>query len=424
MPPPSSTAPARRPRFRLLALLVPALWLAAAGLAADWPQFLGPHRNGTYTGSALTNSWPKEGPTQLWSRKAGQGFSGPVVSSGKLILFHRPGDKETVECLDAATGRTIWTKDYRSTFRDEIRSEDDGPRSTPAIEGNQVYTFGAEGMLHCWNLATGDTPWSVDARSAFGAQNGFFGMACSPLIEGNAVLLNIGGRGGAGIVAFEKATGKVLWKASDDEASYSSPVAANIQGRRHAFFLTRRHLTALDPASGKVQFEFPWSPQIQASVSAATPLVIDDLIFISASYGAGAALVRFRNSGPETLWSGGDILSNHYATSIHHRGFLYGFDGRQEQGCNLRCVELKTGKVRWSQDGFGAGSILLAGDQLLILTEKGQLIRAPASPEGFKPNAQAQILPFTVRACPALVGGLLYARGKDKLICVDLRGER
>jgi len=156
-------------------------------------------------------------------------------------------------------------------------------------------------------------------------------------------------------------------------------------------------------------------------VSAATPLIIDDRIFISASYGAGAALLQFKESGPEKLWSGDDILSNHYATSMHHKGFLYGFDGRQEQGCNLRCVELKTGKIRWSQDGFGAGSILLAHDQLLILTEKGELIRAPATPVEFRPNARAQILPFTVRAYPALANGLLYARSKDKLVCLDLR---
>ena len=131
--------------------------------------------------------------------------------------------------------------------------------------------------------------------------------------------------------------------------------------------------------------------------------------------------ISVRHKMPMThFWSGDDILSNHYATSVHHNGFLYGFDGRQEQGCNLRCVELKTGKIRWSQDGFGAGSIVLAADQLLILTEKGQLIRALATPAEFKPTAQAQVLPYTVRACPALANGLLYARSKDKLICLDL----
>ncbi len=408
------------------------MWLPLASGAAesaqiataDWPQFLGPARNATYYGPALAKTWSKEGPQKLWEKKIGQGFSGPVVAEGRLILFHRLGAKESVECLDAANGQSKWQAEYPANFRDEIRSEDDGPRSTPAISGNQVFTFGAEGMLNCWNFTTGEKNWSVDAKSKFTAANGFFGMACSPLVEGEAVLLNIGGREGAGIAAFAKASGKVLWKATDDEASYSSPIAATIQGKRYAFFLTRQHLSALDPVSGKVTFEFPWTPQIHASVSAATPVVVEDLIFISASYGAGAALLRFAESGPEKIWSGDDILSNHYATSVYYNGFLYGFDGRQEQGCNLRCVELKRGKVRWSQDGFGAGAILLARDQLLILTEKGQLVRALATPAEFKPNAQAQILPFLARAYPALAQGLFYARSKDKLVCLDLRPSR
>ena len=171
----------------------------------------------------------------------------------------------------------------------------------------------------------------------------------------------------------------------------------------------------------KIYFEFPWQPAIHASVSAATPLVIGDLVFISASYGAGAAVLKFKESGPEKLWSGDDILSNHYATTVHHDGFLYGFDGRQEQGCNLRCVELKTGKIRWSLDRFGAGTVAVAGNDLLVLTEKGELIGAPASPSEFKPVARAQILPYGVRAYPAIADGLLYARSGEKFVCLDLR---
>ena len=408
--------------FLLVALFASGFSAPSADLpGADWPQFLGPDRNGTYRGPALTNAWPKEGPPKLWEKKIGQGFSGPVLAGDKLILFHRLRDEETVECLESVTGQPIWKQSYPSAFRDEIRAEDDGPRATPAIAAGRVYTFGAEGMLNCWNLASGENAWAIDTRKKFGAGTGFFGMACSPLVEGDLVLLNIGGRDGAGIVAFDKATGAVRWQATSDEASYSSPIASDIRGRRYALFFTRKHLTAIEPASGKVLFEFPWTPQIHASVSAATPVVVNDLVFISASYGAGAALLRVGEAGPEKLWAGDDILSNHYATSVHHNGFLYGFDGRQEQGCNLRCVELKTGKVHWSQDGFGAGAILLAGDRLLILTERGELVRARATPEGFKAEAQAQVLPFTARAYPALAQGRLYARSRDRLVCLELR---
>ena len=368
----------------------------------------------------MAGAWPKEGPLIAWQKKVGEGFSGPVVAEGKLILFHRLADAEVAECLEARTGQALWKSDYPTTYQDDF-DRGNGPRATPAIADGRVYTFGVEGMLTCWNLARGDKVWSVDTKKQFGAAKGFFGISCSPLVEGNAVLLNIGGRDRAGIVAFDKRTGKVLWKASNDEASYSSPVVAALDGKRYALFFTRNYLAALEPVTGKVFFEFSWRPQIHASVSAATPLVIDDQVFISASYGAGAALLRFRESGLEKIWSGDDILSNHYATSVHHQGYLYGFDGRQEQGCNLRCVELKTGKVKWSQDRFGAGTLMLVSDQLLVLTERGELLRAPASPAAFKPAARAQILPFKVRAYPALADGLFYARSEDKLVCVDLR---
>jgi outer membrane protein assembly factor BamB len=405
---------------KFLLLIVFAALTALEAWSTDWPQFLGPTRNGVYSGTNLADSWPKEGPPILWQKKVGQGFSGPVVANGKLILFHRLEDRETVECLDARSGRQLWLFDYPTTYRDDF-GFDEGPRATPAIAEGRVYAFGAEGVLHCLDLDSGKKLWSMNAKDQFRAPKGFFGIACSPLVEGNIVLLNVGGADGAGIVAFDKMTGKVVWRATDDEASYSSPVTATINGKRQALVLTREGLVSVDPANGKVLFKFPWKPPMHASVTAAVPLVMDDMIFLSASYGAGAVLLRVNNDKPETIWSADDVLSNHYATSVHHNGFLFGFDGRQEQSCNLRCVELKTGKIRWSRDRFGAGTIMLAGDQLLILSERGELIRAPATPTEFKPSARVQILPVQVRAHPALANGLFYARSPDKLVCVDLR---
>jgi outer membrane protein assembly factor BamB len=240
------------------------------------------------------------------------------------------------------------------------------------------------------------------------------------LVEGDAVILNIGGAG-AGVVAFDKATGKVLWKATSEEASYSSPTAATINGQRRVFVFARKSLLALAPGDGQLLWEFPWAPRIDASVSAATPLVIGDQVFISASYGAGAALLRVAGPKPEVVWSGDDILSSHYSPVVQHRGFLYGFDGRQEQRCRLRCVELQTGKVRWSEDRFGAGSLLMIGDKLLILTERGELLVAPALPDKFMPSVRAQILGSDIRAHPALAHGLFYARDKGARVCIDLR---
>jgi outer membrane protein assembly factor BamB len=400
------------------------LLASSAAAASDWPQFLGPTRDGVYAANDLAPAWPKEGPAVVWEKKVGQGFSGPAVAGGKLILFHRIGDKETVECLDAKSGKGMWSYGYPTAYRDDF-GFDEGPRATPAISDNRVYTHGAEGALHCLDLEHGTELWSKNLKTEFRAGKGFFGIACSPLVEGRAVLLNVGGREGAGIVAFDRDDGKVLWKATDDEASYSSPTAGTINGRRYAFVITRANLVGLDPGSGKILCQYPFRPPIRSSVSAAAPLVIGDAIFISASYDTGAVLLKIKEAGPEKVWASEDALSNHYATSVHHNGFLYGIHGRTDPGmeppASLRCVELATGKVRWQQESFGAAVITLVGNDLLILTERGELMRALASPDAFKASARAQILPNQARAHPAIADGLFYARSKDKMVCVDLR---
>jgi outer membrane protein assembly factor BamB len=280
-------------------------------------------------------------------------------------------------------------------------------------------------MLHCLDFQKGVVIWSKNVKADVRAAKGFFGIACSPLVEGNAVLLNAGGREGAGIIALDRKDGKLLWKASNDEASYSSPTSATVNGRHCAFVLTRANLVSLDPATGKIQFQYPFRPPINSSVTAATPLVIADSVFISASYDTGATLLKFKESGFEKVWSSEDAISSHYATCIHHDGFLYGIHGRTDPGfeppASLRCIELATGKVRWQKENFGAAVLTLAGDDLLILTERGELIRVPASPAGFKETARAQVLSSQVRAHPAIADGYFYARSKDKLVCVDLR---
>jgi outer membrane protein assembly factor BamB len=394
--------------------------LTAPAFAADWPQLLGPGRNGISSDTNIAASWSKDGPKILWRTKAGAGWSGPVLASSRCVLFHRNADRETVDCLNATNGVRVWRQEYVTSYRDDF-GFDEGPRATPAIDGMRVFTFGADGALNCWDSGSGSNLWRLDTRKQFNSDKGFFGIACSPLVEGSAVILNIGGSAGAGIVAFDKTTGKVIWKATDQEASYSSPTAPTVDGKRFVLVLARSALISLNPVSGMVNWEFPFRPRIQASVSAATPLLIGDKVFLSASYGAGAALLRLNDTKPEVIWSGDDVLSNHYATSVHHKGFLYGFDGRQEQRCNLRSVELATGKIRWSEDHFGAGAILVAGDKLLILSERGELILANASPDKFAPVARAQILGLDCRAYPALANGLFYARDKGTLVCVDLR---
>ena len=409
----------KRPARRLLAGVVLLAGWAAPARAQEWPQLLGPARDGRYTGPALRVDWPAGRPAELWRRDVGEGFAGPAVAGGRLLLFHRVGDEERLEALEAATGRPLWRTGSPTSYRDDF-GFDEGPRAAPVVAGGRVFTFGAQGLLSAVSLETGETLWRVDTGERFGVRKGFFGAAGSPLVDGGRVMANVGGDG-AGIVAFDAASGAVLWTATSDEASYSSAAAADFGGVRRAVFLTRNGLVGLDPASGAVRFERRWRSRLRASVNAATPLVVGDLVFVSASYGTGAAVFRIEGSNLDALWSSDDVLSNHYATSVHHDGALYGFHGRQEYGPSFRAVDLRTGAVRWSVDDLGAGSVTAAGDRLVIVRETGELVIAAASPDRFDVLARAPVLPPVVRAYPAIADGLLYVRNADALVCLDLR---
>ena len=388
-------------------------------IAADWPQFLGPSRNGVYVGAPLNEKWPAAGPRILWRKQIGQGLSGPVVAGKRLILFHRVDDREIVESFDALTSAPQWRFAYPTTYRDDF-GFDEGPRAVPVVADGIVYTYGAEGKLHAIDLSTGKPLWNVDAMRQFEVAKGFFGAAGSPLVEGGKVIANVGGSK-AGIIAFDAKSGKVVWTATTDAASYSSGVAATILGRRYAVFLTREGLVGLDPFNGQVRFQRPWRARQAASVNAATPLVVGNSIFISAEYGPGAGLLRFDGTKLSEVWLSNDVLSNHYATSVFHEGTLYGFHGRQEFGPVLRAVTLETGKVLWSTGRFGAGSVTLAGNRLLIMRESGELVVAAASLKSFQQIASAHILPATVRAYPAIADGVMYVRNDDTLVALDLR---
>lgn len=386
----------------------------------DWPQFLGPNRNGIYLGSEIATSWPEMGPGVIWRKKIGQGFSGPVVKGNRLILFHRVGNQEKIECLNSKTGNVLWSYSYFSDYKDDF-GFDEGPRSTPTIEKGKIYLLGAKGILHCLDLKSGMKIWSVDTQKKFGFQKGFFGVACSPLVKDGRLFLNIGGIGGSGLVAFSAETGRVLWTATNEKASYSSPVARRIGNLRQILFLTRTGLVGTDPENGQVLFRFPWSARSRASVNAATPLTTGKLIFLSASYQTGAILLKVKGTSLEKKWMSGEVLSNHYSTSILTNNLLFGFHGRQEYGAALRCIELETGKVLWSQDRFGSGTLSLSGKQLIVLKENGELLLVRASPEAFHIAAKSQILSPTVRAYPAIANGYLYARNQKELICVSLK---
>lgn len=388
----------------------------------DWPQVLGPSRDGVYAGPPLSTTWDRNGPPVAWRKTVGHGLSGPVVVGNRVILFHRIGDREVVEALSARTGATEWRHEYPTTYRDDF-GFDDGPRAVPVVAGGTVYTFGAQGQLHAVHQETGKQLWSVDTMGRYRVPKNFFGAGGSPVVEGGRVIANVGGPD-AGIVAFDAKTGRELWTATKDGASYSSGVATTVGGRRLILFLTRAGIAGVDPATGEVLLQRTWRSRSASSVNAASPLVVGNRLFVSAEYGPGAGVFQMSERMLTEVWSSNDVLSTHYATSVHRNGILYGYHGRQELGPSLRAVELGTGKVRWTVDAYRAGSVTLAGDRLLLMRESGELVLADATPDAYRPLASGRVLSGTVRALPAIAGGYLYVRNDDTLVCIDLRATK
>jgi outer membrane protein assembly factor BamB len=415
----------RRPLLLMLGLALvvssPAPGASAVGqdAANDWPHFLGPRYDGSI--AAAVEAWTTT-PDTVWRRPAGAGYAGPVVSGDLVVLFHRNGDEEVVEGLRIADGTTVWKTAYPTSYRDDF-GFGNGPRAAPTIADGRVFTFGAQGVLQALELETGDLLWRIDTHDRFGVAKGYFGAAGSPLVDDGLVMLNVGGTDGAGVVAFDPASGDVRWQVTSDEASYSSGVPASLGGNRRAVFFTRTGLVAVDPARGVVTTELRWRSRSQASVNAASPLIIDDAVFLSACYGTGAILLRVEGDTLSEIWSGDRALSTHYATAVAHDGVLYGFDGALHLGPpSLRAVDQSSGEVLWSEDRYGGGAILRAGNRLLIQRDSGELVLAEASRGGYRTLASARILRGETRAYPAYAGGLWLARDERELVAVNLGG--
>ncbi len=384
--------------------------------AAGWPHFLGPNRDGTTPEAVAPLS---SEPRPAWSLPAGAGFAGPVISEGRAFLFHRRMDDEVLTCVDAKTGKIHWEKPQPTDYEDDF-GFDNGPRAVPAVAGGRVFTFGAHGPLAARKVDSGELVWQFDARKRTGAGKGFFGFACSPLVAGEVVLMNIGGPSGAGVVALAADSGQIRWQLTDHEAGYASPVSAALGGKPSGVFFTREGLVCVELVSGRERFSFPWRARMSASVNAASPVIRGDEVLLTSSYGVGAILLDCSGEKPREIWSGDDAISAHYATPVRRGDLLFGFHGRQEQRPTLRCVNWNTGKVHWSEDGFGAGTVVIAGEQMVILRETGELVVAPATASGFKPSSRAQVLGAN-RAAFALADGMFIGRDKVRWVALPIR---
>jgi outer membrane protein assembly factor BamB len=376
---------------------------------------------------------------------AGTGYGMPAISQDRLFQFDRHGDQARLSAFSTANGEFLWKFDYPTDYEDYY-GYNNGPRCCPVVDGDRVYMFGAEGMLYCIRAADGHVVWKVDTRDEFHVVQNFFGVGSAPVIEGDLLIVQIGGSAptensrmpakgnGSGIVAFDKLTGKIRYRISDELASYSSPVLATIHGRRWCFVLARGGLVGFEPASGKVDFHFPWRARTLESVNASNPVIVDDRVFISECYGPGSALIKVKPGDYEVLWTDAEkrfdkSMRCHWNTPIYHNGYLYGCSGRHPNEAELRCIELASGKVMWSEPDLTRSSLLMVDGHFICLTEDGKLLLLKINPnkyeeisrmELYKRGEPGSLLRPPCWAAPILSHGRLYVRGHDKLLCFQL----
>ena len=396
--------------------------LSLAASASDWPQLLGPTRDAVYAGPALAETWPLAGPPIVWKADVGEGYSCPIVGEGQLIVCHRLGEELVVDCRDPKTGGARWTFKHAMKFQDGAFF-DNGPRPTPAIKDGKVYVHNTDGYLVALDLKDGKKVWSRHPKNEFHSGATWHGCVASPFVNERAVILPVGGTNGGGIVAFARDTGETLWQVTDEKASGASPIPATFDGKQQLLVVTRTALHSLDPETGKDFWSLPTRRQSSGNVYAASPVISGDQIFLSGWYKLGAQLFRVKNNQPEKIWDLDEALSTHYAAGIIFEGHIYGFHGHawERGGPNLRCIELATGKTVWEQPQVGSGTLVRFGDNLLILSDSGELQLAKASLKGFKPAGRVQVVGRTTRSYPAIADGFAYIKGPRQLVCVDLR---
>jgi hypothetical protein len=400
----------------------------AAAAAAGWPQWRGPTRDGRAPAGPFRTDWEKNPPARIWSAACGGGFSSLAVVGGKVYTQDRRDGNERVFCLDAATGRQLWEHVYPADYSALKKGYTTGPRATPTVEGNRVYAVGAAGKFVCLEApSVGGSPkllWEHDLLDEFRAASPDWGVACSPLVEGELVIVQPGGKDGS-VAAFDKSSGQLRWKAGSNPGGYSSPVAATVGGVRVVYALTGDALLCVRAADGEPLSQYKWKTPTTFVGNIATPVVVDEYVFISSAYDKGCALLRAVADGDrvnleEVYARNRRVMQNHHSTCVYEDGYLYGFDeGR------LKCVDLRKGldKSDWEAEGVSKGTLILADRHLIILTESGDLALVEATPEEFRPLAKVHsgLGKAQTWALPVLVDGRLYLRDGEKVLCLDVR---
>ncbi|MEW6305312.1 MAG: PQQ-binding-like beta-propeller repeat protein [Verrucomicrobiota bacterium] len=395
------------------------LWLASVciGLgsavqADDWPQWRGPQRNGISAEKGVPSQWPAGGPKIAWKANVGLGFSSFVVAKGRVYTMGHADEMDTVFCFDAATGKELWKHSYPAELGDKYF--DGGTTGTPTIDGDRVYSLSRWGDTFCFEAATGKVVWSKNVQKETGVRIPDWGFTGAPLVHENLLVLNVGEAG----MALDKSTGKIVWKSADENAGYSTPLPLRRDGQWLALLGNGQAYVAVNLRTGQEAWRMRWVTQY--GVNAADPIIdpATGNIFISSGYGKGGALFK-PGAHPEELWKT-KALRTQLNGAVLVGGYLYGVDGDTTTKASLKCLDLKTGVVKWTHPNFGSGGLIVADGKLIALGGKGELMIAPVSPEGFKPTARAQVLGGDCWTAPVLANARIYCRNsRGNVVCVE-----
>ena len=407
--------------------------LGATGMAAEWNQYRGVQTAGV-SPETIRFDWSKGAPKCLWRVPTTAGLSSFVVGEGKVFTVVKrdteSGPAEVCVALDAANGKELWAAptgiakyDGGGDSGTPDNKGGDGPRSTPAISGGRVLVYSSTLVLNCLDAASGKPLWKQDVIASFGGRNIGWQSAMSPVVEGDLVYV-AGGGAGQSMLAFHPATGEPAWKSGDGAITHATPAVATIQGVRQLVFFLQTGLVSVEAASGRPLWKFPFPYR---TCTGCSPVVAGDVVFCTAGYDIGGAACRVtRSSGgfsAKGLWriTGNKEVASIWSTPVEKDGFVYGMFGFKRYGVGpLKCVDLKTGAVRWEKPDFGAGQVILNGKQLLVLADDGQLVVVEAMPEAYKEIARFKALAGKCWSTPALCDGRLYVRSTKEGACFDL----
>jgi outer membrane protein assembly factor BamB len=407
--------------------------------SADWSKWRGPQGDGIVREGNLATQWPAAGPKKVWSAKVGGGHASPVVANGIVYLFTRDEEKnlEVLTAYQAADGKVVWQQESAGGYNAQSDPSWHGTRTTPSIDGHVIYTYGGSGDLIARELADGKEIWHLNVLQETKAKILEWGEASSPLVAGEMIYVQGGiGKGAPVAVAVNKADGKILWqseaKGSDEGKNsmkggtgggYAAPILASVGGKNQLVVLGGVAVYGMDPTTGKKLWEEPWLTSYD--VNATTPVYQEPKLFISTGYGRGCMMLELSGTGAKKLWEN-KTLSSKFPQVILDRGYLYG----NSSGA-LKCLKWDDGKVAWElsrskSEGLGeGGSLVRFGDYLILLGERGKLTLGKATPEGFtKISGVDKIVEGkNVWATPTIANGMLYVKGLEELVCLDISGK-